>query len=278
MRDLIIPKILAAVFVLMLVESLPATAQNAAYLKLTAADEPYGIVEITDFTIGAIPVYNSMGGEPVDYIRFSMRDFDNGRFYSTSAQNGLKFYPYQLWQGEEVAAEVRDCGVAAVERYLLQLSVVGDVSGRWLKVVTHFAFGCPANIDGMPMYIPYSINNGEKVSGALDYDEYFLIEYQPEFMRLRTWEELFRTANAASNYGGIEVYAEPDGKLLDATAFGDTLRIVSEPQGAWVMIEALSGAYGWIKWREGSGLHPQIHALGPNRYDEYAACLEVVAD
>ena len=261
------------ILLLTLLGSTAALAQNMVYPKMAETDEPYGIVEITDFSVGRIPIYNDANGAPVDFILFEKREYENGGFYATSTQNGLKFYPYQIWQGEEAAREAASCEMAENRRYLLQLEVVGDVSGKWLKVATHFAFGCPANIDGTPMYIPYTIDTGAKVPGALDFGEYFLIEYQPELMRLITWAELFMEAEVISNYGGLEVFAAPDGAPLDAAGFGDTLKIIDRPDGVWVRVEGWNGNTGWIKWREGKRLHPQIHALGPSRYDQFDECI-----
>lgn len=267
---------MALITALSLICCAAALAQSTVYPKVTAADEPYGIVEITDFSIGGIHIYNSVDGKPVDFILFEMRDYDSGRFYATRTQNDLKFYPYQLWQGEDVANEARHCNVLEDQRYLLQLEVVGYAGGSWLKIVTHVAMGCPANIDGVPMYIPNGIRAGDgKVPGALDFGEYFLIEYRPDYMRLVTWEELLRSANTINNYGGLEVYDTPDGNLIDAAGFGDTMRIISEPKGDWIEVESFNNRRGWIKWRDGTGLHPQIHALGPCRYDQFDECINV---
>lgn len=267
---------MALITALSLIYCAAALAQSTVYPKVTAMDEPYGIVEITDFSVGSIPIYNSVDGEPVDCILFEMWDYDNGRFYATRAQNGLKFYPYQLWQGEDAANEARHCSVPETERYLLQLEVVGYTGGSWLKIVSHGAMGCPTNIDGVPMYIPYGVRAGDgKVPGALDFGEYFLIEYRPDYMRLVTWEELLRSANTISNYGGLEVYDAPDGDHIDAAGFGDTMQIVSGPEGDWIQVESYDGKRGWLKWRDGTGLHPQIHALGPSRYDQFDACINV---
>lgn len=252
----------------------PVFAQSPEYPRLDEDERSYGTVEITDFSMGAIPVYNKEDGPAVDYIVFELKDYENGRFFATRAQNGLKFYPYQIWQGEDAAREAFDCEVTEDRRYVLQLEVVGDVSGGKLKVVTHFAMGCPQNIDGVPMYIPYGIGPGDgKVPGALDFGEYFLIDYNPDFMRLKSWEELMHAATGVSNYGGLEVYDKPGGALIYQDSFGQDMTIVSELHGDWVEAEGYDGRRGWIKWRENGALHPQIHDIWPKRSDEFENCL-----
>lgn len=262
-------------FVLIFLSCANVWSAETVYPKIAETDAPFGIVEISDFSLGAIPIYNSVDGEPVDGIVFELKDYASGRFYATSAQNSLKFYPYQIWQGEDVANEARNCNVDEKDRYLLQLEVVGDVSGQWLKIVSHFSMGCPPNINGVPMYIPYGIRAEDgKVPGALDLDAYFLIKYDPAYMRLKSWGEVFREAETICNYGGLEIFDKPGGVMLETEGFYDCMRIIGEPVGGWVMVENSSGGRGWLQWREGTGLSRYIDDLGPSRYDKFQECFE----
>lgn len=243
-----------------------------------------GLIEITEFKTGKIPMYKKPGGKPFDFLVFEEQTFDDignadggkEKALAFFTQNGSLFSVYEVQEGWNAARQISDNkyyhsgqpfpipwpGVPGPE-HILKFAITGNPDVQWLKVAPY----CPyidgfVNVDGAWM--------GKGFSAPAP----FYIERDESCMRFISWAKVVKTTYTFVCGPDIIIHDSPDGKPLDKPFEVRGGYVVGELQGDWLQanfFEDQFAAYetyiqGWIRWHDADGLviiPKEMHIGGP---------------